>query len=557
MLDVTDVPGVAAGDAVDGVRSRRGVDGRRGGRVVRHDRVRGADVGRQARPARLRGGVRWLARQGHPGAAQRQRQARAGGAGARPRASWASRCCRPAAPPSSSPTPASPVTQVSDYTGFPEMLDGRVKTLHPKIHGGLLGRRDLPEHLEAMARARHRADRPRGGEPLPVPRDGREARHDARGGDRADRHRRPVDAALGGEEPRRRDRAGRSRRLRRPCSPSCARPGGEVSAATNGAGWRRRSSTRPRLRRRHRRLPRRRRRSRRSAPTFHWGGTKALDLRYGENPHQQAALYGDFLRVAEPLHGKELSYNNIVDIDAALALAGEFLDRPTAAVAILKHNTPCGVGIGGDPLAAWERAYATDPESPFGGIVVSTRPWTLALARAVDEIFTEVLIAPGVRARRARAAHARRRPAGWCAGIPMRRRRVSPRCAASSAACWCRTPIAAWRTSRQARVVTRRPPTADELRGARLRLARREARQVERHRASPRPTARSPSAAARRRASSRCATPAPAGAARRSRWRARCSASDAFFPFPDGLEEATRRARRRSCSPAAACATTR
>src|SRR5206468_3909587 len=128
--------------------------------------------------------------------------------------------------------------------------------------------------------------------------------------------------------------------------------------------------------------------------TFHWGGAKALDLRYGENPHQAGALYGDFLRVAEPLHGKELSYNNVVDIDAALALAEEFRRGPEAAVAIVKHNTPCGVGAGRDPLEAWERAYATDPESPFGGIVVSTRPWTLALARAVDEIFTEVLIAP-------------------------------------------------------------------------------------------------------------------------------------------------------------------
>src|SRR6185369_16420140 len=128
--------------------------------------------------------------------------------------------------------------------------------------------------------------------------------------------------------------------------------------------------------------------------SFHWGGTKALDMRYGENPHQAAALYGDFLKVAEPLHGKELSYNNVVDIDAALALAEEFRRGPGAAVAILKHNTPCGVGTGRDPLEAWERAYATDRESPFGGIVVSTEPWTLPLAQAVDEIFTEVLIAP-------------------------------------------------------------------------------------------------------------------------------------------------------------------
>src|SRR5205823_1244340 len=128
--------------------------------------------------------------------------------------------------------------------------------------------------------------------------------------------------------------------------------------------------------------------------TFHWGDRKALDMRYGENPHQAAALYGDFLRVAAPLHGKELSYNNVVDSDAALALAEEFRRGPEAAVAALKHNTPCGVGVGRGPREAWARGYATDRGSPLGGIVVSRRPWTRPLARGVDELVTEVLIAP-------------------------------------------------------------------------------------------------------------------------------------------------------------------
>jgi phosphoribosylaminoimidazolecarboxamide formyltransferase/IMP cyclohydrolase len=122
---------------------------------------------------------------------------------------------------------------------------------------------------------------------------------------------------------------------------------------------------------------------------------RAAKLRYGENPHQQAALYGRFLEVAEPLHGKELSFNNIVDVQAALALIGEFGASERAAVAILKHNTPCGVGLGDDPAEAYRRAFETDPESPFGGIIVSNRPFDLAMATAVDEIFTEVLIAPG------------------------------------------------------------------------------------------------------------------------------------------------------------------
>ena len=219
-----------------------------------------------------------------------------------------------------------PVTQVSDYTGFPEMLDGRVKTLHPKIHGGLLGRRDLPAHLAAM--------REYGIEPIdlvvvnlyPF---------------------RETIAKLGAtlEEAIEQIDIGGPSMLRSaaknhaavtvlvdpddypPVLAELRASGGEVSAATN------------------RRLAQKvfhvtasydgaiadylgARAETGFGETFHWSGAKALDMRYGENPHQRAALYGDFLRVAEPLHGKELSYNNVVDIDAALALASEFLARP-------------------------------------------------------------------------------------------------------------------------------------------------------------------------------------------------------------------------------------
>ena len=121
---------------------------------------------------------------------------------------------------------------------------------------------------------------------------------------------------------------------------------------------------------------------------------RAAALRYGENPHQAAALYGSFLDCVEALHGKELSFNNVVDAQAALALIGEFEAADGPAVAILKHNTPCGVGTGATPLAAWNAAFSTDPDSPFGGIIVCNRAFDLALAQAVDEIFTEVLIAP-------------------------------------------------------------------------------------------------------------------------------------------------------------------
>jgi phosphoribosylaminoimidazolecarboxamide formyltransferase/IMP cyclohydrolase len=284
------------------------------------------------------------------------------------------------------------VTQVGDYTGFPEMMDGRVKTLHPKIHGGLLGRRDVPEHMAAM--------RTHGIEPIDLvvvnlyPFAATIAKPGVT-------HEEAIENIDIGGPSMLRSAAKNHESVTVIVDPDDYAPvaaeidaaGGEVSVATN------------------RRLAQKvyhttavydgmiadylgAAAESRFGQSLHWGGTKAIDMRYGENPHQQAALYGDFLAIAEPLHGKELSYNNVVDIDAAMALALEFLDGPDAAVAILKHNTPCGVGTGADPVAAWDRAFATDPESPFGGIIISTKPWTLALARKVDELFTEVLIAP-------------------------------------------------------------------------------------------------------------------------------------------------------------------
>jgi phosphoribosylaminoimidazolecarboxamide formyltransferase/IMP cyclohydrolase len=117
----------------------------------------------------------------------------------------------------------------------------------------------------------------------------------------------------------------------------------------------------------------------------------AARLRYGENPHQQAELYGRFADHLDQLHGKELSYNNILDITAAVDLIGEFTE-PT--VAILKHTNPCGVGSDANLRAAWDKAFATDRQAPFGGIIVGNRPLDEALAGAIAEIFSEVIIAP-------------------------------------------------------------------------------------------------------------------------------------------------------------------
>jgi phosphoribosylaminoimidazolecarboxamide formyltransferase/IMP cyclohydrolase len=116
-----------------------------------------------------------------------------------------------------------------------------------------------------------------------------------------------------------------------------------------------------------------------------------MSLRYGENPHQQAELYGDLSAHLEQLHGKELSYNNLLDITAAVDLIAEF-DEPT--VAILKHTNPCGVGSDTSLIGAWDKAFATDRQAPFGGIIICNRPLDETLSAAIAEIFSEVIIAP-------------------------------------------------------------------------------------------------------------------------------------------------------------------
>jgi phosphoribosylaminoimidazolecarboxamide formyltransferase/IMP cyclohydrolase len=287
-----------------------------------------------------------------------------------------------------------PVVAVSDFTGSPEILDGRVKTLHPKIHGGLLGRRDDAKHRQQMEA--------NGIRPIDMvvvnlyPFEATVARPDCKLEDAIEN----ID--IGGPSMIRSaaknhhdvtvlvdpaDYAGVLAEMRE--------NGGAVSEATNTrlaraafvATARYDGAIADYLGRQTQGEP---------APfgeTIHLQLRKAQDLRYGENPHQSAALYGEFLSAARQLHGKELSYNNIVDINAALWLMNEFRDdAPT--VAILKHNTPCGVGTGKSVAEAYRAAYATDPESPFGGILISNREWTLELSEIVDEIFTEVLIAP-------------------------------------------------------------------------------------------------------------------------------------------------------------------
>jgi phosphoribosylaminoimidazolecarboxamide formyltransferase/IMP cyclohydrolase len=124
---------------------------------------------------------------------------------------------------------------------------------------------------------------------------------------------------------------------------------------------------------------------------FHLALKKEQELRYGENPHQSASLYGGFTKMFEQLHGKELSFNNIVDIGAAARLVAEF-DEPS--VAIIKHTNPCGVGSAPNLAEAYARAFATDTKSAFGGIVAVNRQLDMVAAEMMNEIFTEVIIAP-------------------------------------------------------------------------------------------------------------------------------------------------------------------
>jgi phosphoribosylaminoimidazolecarboxamide formyltransferase/IMP cyclohydrolase len=287
------------------------------------------------------------------------------------------------------------VQEISDYTGSPEMLDGRVKTLHPKIHGGLLGLRDNPDHVSAMAA--------HGIEPIDLvavnlyPFEETVSRAGASfeeaienidiGGPSLIRsasknHRSvavvvdPADYSRLLDEMRRGDgEVGEStrRELAAKAFAHTARYDGLIARYLGGAGGRRESGAA---------LP----------DSFTVSLRKAMDLRYGENPHQRAALYGDFLERLEPLHGKELSFNNVVDANAALEIIAEF-EAPT--VAILKHTNPCGVGSGATLYDAWGKAFETDSQSPFGGIIIVNRNLDLAAARVMDEIFTELIIAPG------------------------------------------------------------------------------------------------------------------------------------------------------------------
>jgi phosphoribosylaminoimidazolecarboxamide formyltransferase/IMP cyclohydrolase len=288
------------------------------------------------------------------------------------------------------------VTDVSEYTGFPEMMEGRLKTLHPKIHGGLLCRRDQPEHLAqaeahgiglidlvvvnlypfeqtvakphcTLAEAIENIDI---GGPSMLRSAAKNHAAVTVVCDPADYAR--VLAALDDEAmlaPLRRELALKVFQRTGAYDTAIA---AYLAAQQSGAPDLDAIAGFP--------------------AKFTLSLPKAQNLRYGENPHQHAALYGSFGDCFEQLQGKELSYNNILDITAAAYLIGEF-EKPT--VAILKHTNPCGVASSTTLLEAWEQAYATDRQAPFGGIIVVNQTVDEPLAKAIAEIFSEVIIAPG------------------------------------------------------------------------------------------------------------------------------------------------------------------
>ena len=279
------------------------------------------------------------------------------------------------------------VTEISEYTGFPEMMDGRVKTLHPKVHGGLLHLRDNPEHVtQAKAHGILPID-------LVIVNLYPFEATIAKPGVTLEEAIEQID--IGGPSMLR-SAAKNYRSVTVVVDPADYADVIDAMKANDGA-------TTLQLRERlgikvfvttskyDGAIANFLNKEKECSSSFSISEPLVNQLRYGENPHQAAALYGRWDEHFEKLHGKELSYNNILDITAAAELIEEF-SEPT--VAILKHTNPCGVGSDADLREAWDKAFATDKQAPFGGIIICNRPVTEELARAISEIFSEVIIAP-------------------------------------------------------------------------------------------------------------------------------------------------------------------
>lgn len=281
------------------------------------------------------------------------------------------------------------VMDVSEYTGAPELFEGRLKTLHPMVHGGLLHRRDDEGHVEdaekhgippidlvvvnlypfeetvakpgvSLEEAIEKIDI--GGPSM--------LRSAAKNHSHVTVVVSPADYPAVLEEMRE-NGGDTSKGLREQLAVKVfLRTSRYDGAITNFLGQSRQGT----------------------GASFTLSLPLEQELRYGDNPHQKCSMYGKFSSCFTQLQGKELSYTNVIDIEAAADLILDFV-RPT--VAILKHTNPCGVGQDDEDLRlAWKKAFETDRQAPFGGVIVTNRSLTLELARVISEIFTDVIIAP-------------------------------------------------------------------------------------------------------------------------------------------------------------------
>jgi phosphoribosylaminoimidazolecarboxamide formyltransferase/IMP cyclohydrolase len=291
-----------------------------------------------------------------------------------------------------------PVTEVAQVTGFPEMLDGRVKTLHPKVHGGLLARRDVPEHMAALKA--HGIDTI---DLLVVnlyPFEATVAKPGCTLEDAIENIDIGGPAMVRSAAKNWKDVGVLTDASQYGSVLDELKSGGKLSDKTkfalSVAAFNRVSNYDAAISDYLSSLQEDGTRS--SFPAQANGRfVKLQDLRYGENPHQQAAFYRDLypapgsLVSAKQLQGKELSYNNIADADAAWECVKSF-DAP--ACVIVKHANPCGVAVGKDALECYSKAFRTDPTSAFGGIIAFNRPLDGAAAKEVVKQFVEVLMAP-------------------------------------------------------------------------------------------------------------------------------------------------------------------
>jgi phosphoribosylaminoimidazolecarboxamide formyltransferase/IMP cyclohydrolase len=286
------------------------------------------------------------------------------------------------------------VTEVKDYTGFPEMMDGRVKTLHPRIHGGILQRRDSQTHQEEASKHDIPAidllvvnlypfrETVAKGANFEICVENIDIGGPAMVRSAAKNHMfvsivtdpSQYDDLLAEMA---QNNGGTSLNFRKKLAAAAYAHTASYDSAISTWFAAQLDETYPDI--------------------LTLSGKKQQSLRYGENPHQSAAFYvfdktRPGVASAIQVQGKELSYNNINDTDAAFELVSEFKDKP--AVAIIKHANPCGVAIGEDLLAAYKLAFACDTVSAFGGIIACNRPLTGDVAKAITEVFSEVIIAP-------------------------------------------------------------------------------------------------------------------------------------------------------------------